>query len=308
MASTPVQSGPEDDDVDLPRMQAGGRPQHLLLTLLGDYWYGQAAPLPSAALVALLEEFGITEVSARAALSRLARRGLLELSKVGRRTSYALSTRADKVLTEGIRRILSFGATEVAWSGRWTLAAFSIPEDQRDLRHSLRTRLGWWGFAPLYDGLWICPHSRVAQATSVLDELGISTATVFTAKVAPGSPGGGDPILAWDLAVLHDRYGRLIDRFTPVRERLRQGRIGTAEALIARTSVMDAWRTFPKLDPELPAVLLPPRWPRAPARALFLELYDGLAWLAQQRVVQIVNAFDPACGALVHSHTSDLHG
>ncbi|GFJ95065.1 hypothetical protein [Phytohabitans rumicis] len=43
-----------DAEVDLPRMQAGGSPQHLLLTLLGDYWYGQRAPLPSAALVALL--------------------------------------------------------------------------------------------------------------------------------------------------------------------------------------------------------------------------------------------------------------
>jgi phenylacetic acid degradation operon negative regulatory protein len=70
----------EFSDVALPRMQAGGSPQHLLLTLLGDYWYGQRAALPSAALVSLLGEFGITEVSARAALSRLARRGLLELS------------------------------------------------------------------------------------------------------------------------------------------------------------------------------------------------------------------------------------
>jgi phenylacetic acid degradation operon negative regulatory protein len=313
MASTPARSAsdrssPERDGVDLPRMQSGGSPQHLLLTLLGDYWYGQAAPLPSAALVALLEEFGITGVSARAALSRLARRGLLEVSKTGRRTAYALSARADKVLSEGIRRIIGFGATDVEWSGRWTVAAFSVPEDQRDLRHSLRTRLGWWGFASLYDGLWICPHPRVAQAIAILDDLGIDTGTVFSAEVAPGSPRGGDPILAWDLDALRDRYGRLIERFTPVRERMRLGRVGTAEALVARTSVMDAWRTFPKLDPELPAVLLPPRWPRAAARALFIELYDGLAWLAQQRVVQIVGGFDPASGALVRSHTSEFDG
>ncbi|HEY3240474.1 MAG TPA: hypothetical protein VGL92_12965, partial [Acidimicrobiia bacterium] len=53
-------------------------PRHLLLTLLGDYWFGRTEHLPSAALVRLLEEFGVSATAARTALSRLARRGLLE--------------------------------------------------------------------------------------------------------------------------------------------------------------------------------------------------------------------------------------
>ncbi|GAA4712500.1 PaaX family transcriptional regulator [Phytohabitans rumicis] len=295
-----------DAEVDLPRMQAGGSPQHLLLTLLGDYWYGQRAPLPSAALVALLGEFGITEVSARAALSRLARRGLLELSKAGRRTSYALSARAAEVLTEGSRHILSFGARGEEWAGRWTVAAFSVPEDRRDLRHTLRTRLGWWGFASLYDGLWVSPHERVAEVTAVLAELGVDTATVFTAEVADGSPVGGDPISAWDLDALRAEYERLLEEYEPVQQRWRAGKVGTSEALIARTALMDDWRNFPNLDPELPAVLLPPRWPRTRARELFIDLYDGLARLSEQRVVQIVSEFEPSLAALVRSHGSDF--
>ncbi|MEV4754428.1 PaaX family transcriptional regulator C-terminal domain-containing protein [Micromonospora sp. NPDC049559] len=298
---------PSSPAADLPRMQAGGSPQHLLLTLLGDYWYGQRAPLPSAALVALLGEFGITEVSARAALSRLARRGLLELSKAGRRTSYALSARAAEVLTEGRGHILSFGTERAAWTGRWTAAAFSVPEDDRSRRHALRTRLGWYGFAPLYDGLWVSPHERVAQVTAILSELGIDRATVFTAELAEGGPTGGHPIKAWDLDALRTRYERILAAYEPVRRRWRSGQIGTAEALVARSTLMDDWRIMPSLDPELPVELLPARWPRAHARELFVELYDGLAGLAEQRVVQVVAEYDADLAALVRSHTSRSH-
>src|SRR5215472_7508770 len=45
------------------------RPPRLLLTLLGDYWWRRTEPLPSAALVALLAEFGVSDSAARAALS-----------------------------------------------------------------------------------------------------------------------------------------------------------------------------------------------------------------------------------------------
>jgi phenylacetic acid degradation operon negative regulatory protein len=289
-------------------MRSGGSPQHLLLTLLGDYWYGQRAPLPSAALVALLGEFGITGISARAALSRLSRRGLLALSRTGRHTSYALSTHAATVLAEGLRHITSFGAVEEPWSGRWTVAVFSVPEDQRDLRHTLRTRLSWLGFAPLYDGVWVSPHERVAQLTAVLAELAIGTATVLRSEVVDGSPAGGHPINAWDLDALRAAYLALIDEYESVRQRLRAGRIGTAEALVVRTALMDAWRRFPGLDPELPSALLPAPWPRAAARALFTELYDELAWLAEQRVKQVVGEFDRELAGLVRGHGSDFAG
>src|SRR5580658_2434514 len=67
------------------------RPPRLLLTLLGDYWWQRTEPLPSAAIVALLAEFGVSDSAARAALSRLTRNGLLVTSKSGRRTFSRLS-------------------------------------------------------------------------------------------------------------------------------------------------------------------------------------------------------------------------
>jgi phenylacetic acid degradation operon negative regulatory protein len=297
---------PDHTQVDLPRTQAGANPQHLLLTLLGDYWYGREAPLPSAALVRLLEEFGVTGVSARAALSRLARRNLLVLSKEGRRTSYALSPRAAAVLYEGSRHILSFGATETPWWGRWTVAVFSIPEEQRDLRHVLRTRLRWLGLASLYDGVWISPHDRVAQVSAALKELCVLNATVFVGEIGADGPPGGDPLRAWDLDELHREYERLISDYAPLRGRCRTGQVSVAEALVARTALMDAWRNVPNLDPELPQELLPGDWPRARARATFVELYDGLAALAEARVREIVSGYQPDLTPLVRSHSGHV--
>ncbi len=289
-------------------MQAGANPQHLLLTLLGDYWYGREAPLPSAALVGLLEEFSVTGVSARAALSRLARRGLLLLTKEGRRTYYALSPRAAEVLTEGVRHILSFGAIETPWWGRWTVAVFSIPEDQRDLRHVLRTRLRWLGLSSLYDGVWISPHDRVAPVSLVLKELAVANATVFVGEIGPDSPRGGDPLRAWDLDELHRLYDRLVRDYAALRIRCRTGQVTAAEALITRTALMDAWRNFPNLDPELPPELLPPDWPRTRARQTFIELYDGLSALAEARVREIVAEYGADLAPLVRSHGSAFAG
>jgi phenylacetic acid degradation operon negative regulatory protein len=98
----------------------------------------------------------------------------------------------------------------------------------------------------------------------------------------------------------------MVAEYEPLGERRRRGLIGTAEALTARTALMDSWRNLPGLDPELPTELLPPDWPRAQAREIFIELYDGLAELAEARVRQIVSTYDAALASLVSSHSSDF--
>ena len=164
---------------------AAERPPRLLLTLLGDYWWQRTEPLPSAAIVALLGEFGVSDSAARAALSRLTRNGLLVTSKAGRRTFSRLSARAAAILDDGARRIFSFGAVNHPWDGMWSLVAFSIPEDNRAARDALRKQLRWLGFAPLYDGLWLSPRDHAAEVIGYLKDLDITTATAFRATSVP---------------------------------------------------------------------------------------------------------------------------
>src|SRR5581483_9613717 len=193
---------------------AAQRPPRLLLTLLGDYWWQRTEPLPSAAIVALLAEFGVSDSAARAALSRLTRNGLLVTSKTGRRTFSRLSSRAAAILADGARRIFSFGAASQPWDGMWSLVAFSIPEDNRAARDALRKQLRWRGFAPLYDGLWVSPRDHAAEVIGYLKDLDITTGTAFRASTVPpgmgppglGLAGGGIPARAWDLDGLRSRY------------------------------------------------------------------------------------------------------
>ncbi|GAB3892996.1 PaaX family transcriptional regulator C-terminal domain-containing protein [Microbispora bryophytorum] len=291
----------EAADLDFPRFQVGAPPQHLITTLLGDYWISRPEQLPSAALVRLTEEFGVSAVAARAALSRLTKRDLLESSKIGRRTYYRLTDRAAAVMLEGRQRIMSFGLEQGAWDGRWVMAAFSISEEQRDLRHALRARLRWLGFAPLYDGLWVSPTADADSAAKVLAELEIPTSTIFRAE-ALDLAGMRAPQEAWDFDQLRRTYEGFVAQYSPLLQRVRKGVVGSSEALVARTGIMDTWRTFPNHDPDLPAELLPADWPRAAARDLFVEIYDTLGPLAEFRVKQIVAEFEPELAELVAHH------
>ena len=202
---------------------AAQRPPRLLLTLLGDYWWQRTEPLPSAAIVALLAEFGVSDSAARAALSRLTRNGLLVTSKTGRRTYSRLSSRAGAILDDGARRIFSFGADSHPWDGMWSLVAFSIPEDNRAARDALRKQLRWRGFAPLYDGLWVSPRDHATEVIGCLKDLDITTGTAFRATSVP--TGGEIPARAWDLDGLRQRYECFITFAGQLRDAAVAGRV-----------------------------------------------------------------------------------
>jgi phenylacetic acid degradation operon negative regulatory protein len=282
------------------------RPPRLLLTLLGDYWWQRTESLPSAALVALLAEFGVSDSAARAALSRLTRNRLLVTSRSGRRTFVRLSERAAQILDEGARHIFSFGRASEPWDGMWSLLAFSIPEEDRAVRDALRKQLRWLGFAPLYDGLWLAPRDLVTEVVGLLDELGVSTATAFRASAVPGGEPDGLPQRAWDLEDLRARYDDFIAAAEQLQVRALAGRISPVEALVARTHIMDEWRAFPALDPDLPGELLPDEWPRGTARDLFISTYDLLGPLAAHRVRQIIARYSSDLAARAAYHSSEL--
>ena len=145
-------------------------PQHILVTLLGTHFFGQQQPIPSGFLVDLLDEFGVSEIGARNALSRVTRRGLLEFSRSGRTTFYQLSAEAHRNHSTRLVEILR-GADAPAWDGTWTVVLFSISEEQRALRHVVRTRLTRLRFGMLYDGVWVRPGPTDSTAADMLQAL-----------------------------------------------------------------------------------------------------------------------------------------
>ena len=196
----------------------------------------------------------------------------------------------------------------------WSLVAFSIPEEHRSARDELRKALRWLGFAPLYDGLWVSPRDHAGEVIERLKDLGITTATAFRATALP-LPGRRDaarrgaadiPSRAWDLSGLRERYEEFTTFAGQLRDQTEAGQVSVADALVARTRVMNEWRAFPAMDPDLPDELLPAAWPRAAARELFIACYDLLGPLATRRVRQIIARYSPELAVRANFHNTEL--
>ncbi len=293
MSST-ASSSRYHDDVEASIPERGSkrlgqaRSKRLLVTLLGDYWEQGRPPIPSASLVRVLEEFAITPANARAALSRLTQQGMLERTKQGRHTSYAPTHDAMRALERGAQRIFSRDDTS-AWDGTWTLIAFSLPSDDGELRRLLRARLRWLTFAPIFDATWVTPHDRVDLAREQLQELGVADAVVLRSQDVDLLPGGRARLeQAWCLDELAAGYERFLERFRGLADRVDDGVVDEAEALVQRTELVDDWRRLIRDDPDLPAEFLPEGFPRKRARALFLDVYGALAGEARARFERLV--------------------
>lgn len=285
--------------VRLPRRQNGSSAQGLAVTLLADYTVRTGAWLPSAAIVALLAEAGVGPAAARTAISRLARRGVLEGDRHGRHSSYRLTRAAAADLAVGGAWIASYGTDAESWAGWWTLIAFSLPQDEAVRRRALRTRLRWAGFAPLYDALWISPRELTADDRARLAAATRGAFTAFRARHAVPGGLGRDPIEAWDVPAIAGRYEAFIREWGGVST---AGLTG-AVAVRARTEVMDAYRRFSTLDPGLPTALLPADWPRPAARRIFTAVYDGLAGAAATHVRTVAAGHAAGPPPEIHANT-----
>lgn len=290
--------------VRLPRRRAGGSPQSLAVTLLADYTLRTRAFVPSAAIVTLLGDFGVTPAASRTAISRLARRGVVESSRQGRHSSYRLTGPAAVNLSISGHSIVAFPEQAEAWDGSWTLIAFSLPEGRSAERRTLRGQLRWLGYAPLYDALWLSPRPFTPRARAELGEVGSGSLTVFRAQhVELEQSVRRDPLDAWDVDAIAEEYASFIDRWSPQLARIRAGEVSGVEAVCARTEVMDTYRRFRVLDPQLPMRCMPSGWRRHQVRDIFTAVYDGLAVAAQEHV-HTVAALPSAPDVGVGAHTT----
>jgi phenylacetic acid degradation operon negative regulatory protein len=302
----------------LPRFQYGAHPQQLLTVLLGDYWYARSEPIPSAALVELLQLFDVTLGGARAAIQRLAQRGFLVGTKVGRQTAYAVPPMSQERINWHVRSLFMSHLPQ-PWDGSWTLVSYSLPEEAKDTRRILRERLRQLRFGNLYDALWIRPGDQLAAVREMVDGLGgqldPDQLTVFTGARLPAGTGRSAVSAAFDLPGLAEVYSEFVRRWEPAASRLQYGvdaalevspeagtRPGDA-ALRLRTSIMTDWRALRRHDPRLPHELLGDDYPMHRAVAACSALYDSLGPIAEAAFRRILRAHDEQLAKLVTHHT-----
>ena len=257
------------------------RPQALMLTFLGIYLLGTGAAVCSGSVIEVFRRVGVSQEATRSTLTRMVHRDLLARHRRGRRMYYGLTPRSTLVLQSGHDRVWQAGVVNRDWDGTWTMLGFSLPEDCRQQRHELRSRLIWGGFGRLRGGMWISPSRTDVPA--LVAGLGLDPyLNSFTARTAAPSQDGEIVRGAFDIPGLAVRYHGFLDRW--------DGQAAPPADGLARQLLLHAdWLQLIRKDPRLPAELLPAGWPAIQAEAVFHRLATACRGPAQAAAAAVLD-------------------
>jgi phenylacetic acid degradation operon negative regulatory protein len=257
-----------------------GSPGSLIVSFAGSYLRELGGWIAVADLIRCLQPVRLSEPSVRQALVRLKSRGFLGAERRAGEAGYLLTPAGLDDLLTGDRRIFRPPAATVA--DGWVLAVFSVPEADRHLRHRLRTQLSWSGFGTVSPGVWIAPRPLADPTRALLTAAGLGQyVTWFAAQQLTAIEVGA----WWDLPALREQYEAFLDRH---REPAGSPALDDAGAFARDLRLIDGWRLFPRLDPGLPAPLLPPDWPARQARELFATLHERWAAAGLRHVRAVI--------------------
>lgn len=250
----------------------------LLLTILGEFVHPRDGSAWTGTLVSALAALGVEEKSARQTIARTANQGLIESERHGRRVRWKVTPHGQAILAEGTERIYGFLRSSRTWDGRWLVVAAAVPESQRSTRHKLRTRLTWLGLGCPTPGMWIIPDAeKEDEVQATLADLDLTDrAFAWVGRRAAGTDPASLLDAAWDLDEVRARYHEFAADFS---ERAVED---DTQAFVAQVELIQAWRSFPFADPDLPAELLPRDWPGPQAATLFHTRRDRWHRLAQR--------------------------
>jgi phenylacetic acid degradation operon negative regulatory protein len=256
-------------------------PQQVVLTLYGDYILHLGGEIGIDTLIKLLANFDLSQQAVRSAISRMSRKGLIKMRRVGRRSYYSLTSKGRTLLTEGATRI--FKRKTNKWEGSWSIVTYSIPEKTRETRDIFRRELGWLGYGALSDATWVSPYDMTREVSELAERLNIENCVqIFSARQV-GSANPKDIMnWCWDLGKIHEKYSDFVDKYQRKlkdhRKRLQAGEvIEPGECFVERFHLIHEYRRLPFYDPDLPLELLPRNWLRPQAASIFGEYHDLLA-------------------------------
>ncbi len=285
-----------------------GSPGSMIVTFAGCYLRQVGGWIAVAELIRCLDAVGIGAPAVRQALVRLKSRGFLAPEKRSSQArtlttgagagagagamvtpaatakTTATSTTATRTtvagytltpagladLAIGDRRIFRYGHADE--QDGWVLAVFSVPEHQRAQRHQLRSQLSWLGFGTVSAGVRVAPAPLAGPARDLLTATGLDS---YVTWFAAHNLGAVDVATWWDLDTLRRLYQGFLARWQPADGALPPAAVTgetAAEAFANYLRLVDDWRLFPRLDPGLPASLLPADWPGPAAWRVFSEL------------------------------------
>jgi phenylacetic acid degradation operon negative regulatory protein len=266
------------------------RSRSVLLDVYGGFVRDLGGWIAVADLVRLLRPLGVEEAAVRLAVSRFARKGLLDRREVDGRVGYELTATADQLLAEGDQRIASILEPARLEDG-WVLASFSVPEQIREKRHQLRSRLSWLGYGRLGGGLWLAPSRVLGPTRDLVAQLELEPhVDLFRASYEAFDDLATLAARCWDIDRMRAAYRAYLDGFGPVLadRRAADPAEDPETSFASYVAGLHEWRKLPYVDPGLPRELLPEGWEGAEAAAVFRELQERLEPTARDHVARQV--------------------
>ncbi|WP_027417033.1 phenylacetic acid degradation operon negative regulatory protein PaaX [Aneurinibacillus terranovensis] len=253
------------------------KPQSMLFTIYGEYVRHYGNEIWVGSLTKLMGQFGLSEQAVRAAISRMLKQGWLESRKVGNRSYYSMSERGKKRLDEAAERIYKVEASD--WNGKWCMASYNIPEENRNLRDQLRKELSFLGFGMLTTSTWISPNDLADRVKELTETYQLQNhVEIFTAEHLGWSDSKRLVEKCWDLYTINRAYQEFIDLYRPQHESFlaNEQNVQDSECFVEKTKLVHHYRKFLFIDPDLPEELLPDVWLGKEADVLFRNYYNLL--------------------------------
>ncbi|UCD08043.1 MAG: hypothetical protein JSU79_06715 [Dehalococcoidales bacterium] len=271
------------------------RPQSAMLTLYGDYLLDRGEEIGIGSLITLFNNFGLSDQAVRSAVSRMCQAGLLKARSEGRKSYYSLTPRGHNLLSTGAKRI--FIRKDTSWNGTWNIVTYTIPEEERKTRDTLRRELIWMGYGALSGATMISPYDLTGEVMELAEQLGvIHRIHIFQAKEQGLIDAKKIVSSCWDLVRIHDMYFEFLEKYQPQYEHWLERingneNIDASEYFLERFLLIHEYRKLPFYDPDLPGELLPEDWLRPKAAILFQEFHDLLTDKATNYFNSVVEAY-----------------
>jgi phenylacetic acid degradation operon negative regulatory protein len=174
---------------------------------------------------------------------------------------------------------------------------YTIPEEERKMRDTLRRELIWMGYGTLSGATMISPYDLTDEVMALAEQLGVvDRIHIFQAKEQGLANAKKIVSSCWDLIRIHDMYFKFFDKYQPRYqnwlERIEGNEdIDAGEYFLERFLLIHEYRKLPFYDPDLPEQLLPEDWLRPKASILFQEFHDLLTEKATEYFNYVVEDY-----------------
>jgi phenylacetic acid degradation operon negative regulatory protein len=264
----------------------------IIVTVFGDVISQHGGWIWLGSLIQSLQPLGFSERLIRTSVYRLVKEDWLKVKKVGRKSFYCFTEKANNHYTKAARRIYANGAKHS--DGNWLIVMPCFVADAELIE--LKRQLRWLGFSALSHGAFAHPSIEQSSIIETLNELKLKDSVIVFSST-PFNRASSDVLKQlvnekWSLEPLNQAYQKLIENYQPLQQLCNKQQLNDRNGFVLRILIIHEYRRILLKDHELPKTMLPPNWLGGEANKLVKDLYAMLEINSQNFICQQLENID----------------